>query len=287
MTSSPSFILTLSCDDKAGIVAKVTGFLHKRGGFITESSQYGDPDTNRFFMRVVFTVNAPHFHEELFCKDFQETIASVFSMDWALHNPQIKPKLLIMASKLGHCVSDLLHRTTNGMLDAKIAAIVSNHQNLKEMASWYGIDFHYLPITEQTKLTQEATLLKLIDDYQIDTVVLARYMQVLSAETSEKLRGCAINIHHSFLPSFKGAKPYHQAHARGVKLIGATGHYITGELDEGPIIEQEIIRVNHTHTPSQYVALGHDIERVVLARSVKYHIERRVLLNGHKTVVFT
>ncbi len=284
--SHPSYILTLACDDKAGIVAEVTGFLRDHGGFITESAQYGDPETNRFFMRVVFNLQNDATNADQLEQKFIEKIAQPFSMDWQLHDRSKKAKLLVMVSKLGHCLSDLLHRATHDMLEAEIVGIVSNHKDLEEMASWYHLPFHHLPITPETKPKQEAALLKLVEKYHADTVVLARYMQVLSPELSASLRGKAINIHHSFLPSFKGAKPYHQAHSRGVKLIGATGHYVTDELDEGPIIEQEVIRVNHTHTPEQYVAMGHDIERVVLARSVKYHIERRVLLNGHKTVVF-
>ena len=234
-------------------------------------------------MRVVFTISDENKNLKAL---FSEKIAKVFNMNWELHPQNKKARLLVMVSKLSHCLSDLLHRTASNMLDADIVGIVSNHPDLEGIAKWHGIPYHCLPITPETKQQQEEKLLELYKEYKADTLVLARYMQVLSPEISAKLRGKAINIHHSFLPSFKGAKPYHQAHARGVKLIGATGHYVTDELDEGPIIEQEVIRVNHTNTPEQYVALGHDIERVVLARSVKYHIERRVLLNGHKTVVF-
>lgn len=284
MASPPShYILTLSCQDRKGIVASVSNFLSQHDGFITESAQYGDPETNRFFMRVMFTSSKA---QATLKQLFADEIAKQFDMDWQWHDASKKNKLLIMVSKLSHCLSDLLHRTTQNMLDAEIVGIVSNHTALEEMASWYNIPFHHLPITPQSKPQQEQTLLKLIEECKADTVVLARYMQILSPELSAKLRGKAINIHHSFLPSFKGAKPYHQAHSRGVKLIGATAHYVTDELDEGPIIEQEVIRVNHTHTPEQYVTMGHDIERVVLARAVKYHTEHRVLLNGHKTVVF-
>lgn len=283
MPAPTSYVLTLSCDDKSGIVAAVTGFLSNHGGFITESAQYGDPETGIFFMRVVFSLLK---EDKTLKARFADTIATPFNMEWQLHDQNQKARLLVMVSRLSHCLSDLLHRVTNNMLDAEIVGIVSNHPDLKEMASWYHVPYHHLPITAGNKTEQEAKLLSLFEEYKADTLVLARYMQVLSPETSAILRGKAINIHHSFLPSFKGAKPYHQAHARGVKLIGATGHYVTDELDEGPIIEQEVIRVNHTHTPEQYVAMGHDIERTVLARSVKHHIERRVLLNGHKTVVF-
>ena len=283
MSQPISYILTLACKDASGIVAEVSGFLRDKGGFITESAQYGDPETDTFFMRVVFTISDENKNLKAL---FSEKIAKVFNMNWELHPQNKKARLLVMVSKLSHCLSDLLHRTASNMLDADIVGIVSNHPDLEGIAKWHGIPYHCLPITPETKQQQEEKLLELYKEYKADTLVLARYMQVLSPEISAKLRGKAINIHHSFLPSFKGAKPYHQAHARGVKLIGATGHYVTDELDEGPIIEQEVIRVNHTNTPEQYVALGHDIERVVLARSVKYHIERRVLLNGHKTVVF-
>lgn len=286
MAQTQPYILTLSCHDAAGIVAAVSGFLSENGGFITESAQYGDPDTGQFFMRVVFTLAKKETDITSFEAAFASNVGKPFKMDWHIDDTAKRSRVLVMVSKLSHCLNDLLHRASGNMLQADIVAIVSNHPDLEKIAKWHEIPYHHLPITPQNKQAQEANLEGLIADYNADTVALARYMQILSPELSKKLRGKAINIHHSFLPSFKGAKPYHQAHARGVKLIGATAHYVTDELDEGPIIEQEVIRVNHTHTPEQCVALGHDIERTVLSRAIQYHTERRVLLNGNKTVVF-
>lgn len=277
--SENQYILTLSCEDRPGIVAAVSGFLADNGGFILESAQFGDPSTNKFFMRTAF--RSP---EDLADK-FQK-VADEFSMDWQLHDSSYKPKVLIMVSKASHCLNDILHKYQSGLFPIEISAIVSNHEGLKEMADLRGIDFHHLPVTPETKPKQEEKLLSLIDELQIDLVVLARYMQILSDDLSQKLLGKAINIHHSFLPGFKGANPYQQAYDRGVKLIGATAHYVTTELDEGPIIEQETIRVSHASSPDDLKALGQDIERQVLGRAVKYHIEHRVLLNGNKTVVF-
>jgi formyltetrahydrofolate deformylase len=213
-------------------------------------------------------------------------IAEKFNMKWELQDTSRKPKVVIMVSKQRHCLNDLLHRYDTGWLNMDIAAVISNHPDLAEMAQWYKIPFHHLPVAPETKMEQEAEVYKLIKESNADLVILARYMQVLSSGLSAKLKGRAINIHHSFLPSFKGAKPYHQAYERGVKRIGATAHYVTDDLDEGPIIEQEVIAVDHTHSPNDLVALGCDIENQVLARAVKYHLECRVLLNGNKTVVF-
>ena len=278
------FILNLSCSDRVGIVANVTGALAEMGLFILELSQYSDPSTKQFFMRIHFETTK-EISEELISKNF-EKVTDTFQMTWELHDTKYRPRVLIMVSKHSHCFNDLLHRWANSTLPIEIAAVVSNHEDLKQMASWYQVPFHYMPITSENKDEQEAKLLDLIQKKKIDLIVLARYMQILSSEVCRRLHGKVINIHHSFLPSFKGAKPYHQAFERGVKIIGATAHYVTADLDEGPIIDQETIRVRHDHTPQQLVQLGCDIECQVLARAVKWHIEQRVILNQHKTVVF-
>lgn len=279
------YILTLSCKDRGGIVAAVSGFLAENDGFILESAQFGDASTGRFFMRTAFRAGKKAPDSKTITKKFAP-VAKKFRMEWELNNIEYKPRLLIMVSKASHCLNDILHRYKTGNLHIEIAAIVSNHETLKEMARAHTIPFHHLPITSKNKATQEKQLLALIDKLQIDVVALARYMQILSDDTCKKLRGRAINIHHSFLPGFKGANPYKQAYDRGVKLIGATAHYITSELDEGPIIEQEVIRVDHTQDPDGLKSMGQDIESRVLSRALKYHIEHRVLLNGSKTVIF-
>ncbi|NYZ11022.1 formyltetrahydrofolate deformylase [Azospirillum sp. RWY-5-1] len=287
MTSpNAEYILTVSCPDTVGIVFAVAGFLAGRHCNIIESAQFGDRLSGLFFMRVHFsaTEGAPG-HAELE-RDFAEHVAGPFRMEWKLHDAQRRQRVLILVSKFGHCLNDLLYRYQAGGLPIEIPAIVSNHRDFYQLAAWHNIPFHYLPVTPETKAQQERRLLEIAEEERVDLVVLARYMQVLSPELCGRLAGRAINIHHSFLPSFKGAKPYHQAHTRGVKLIGATAHYVTSNLDEGPIIEQEAERVDHTATPDDLVAIGRDIENVVLARAVKSHIEHRVLLNGSKTVVF-
>ena len=277
------FILTITCPDVSGIVAAVSGCLAEKGAFIIEAAQYGDPDTQTFFMRVVFS--SADLTQNSFAAHFIN-VADRFAMDWQLHGMAEKPRIVILVSKFGHCLNDLLHRHASGSLPVDIAAVVSNHDTMRPLSEWHGIPYHNWPVDKANKQKQESKLRTLIDEQKIDLVVLARYMQVLSPELCAALSGRAINIHHSFLPSFKGAKPYHQAHARGVKIIGATAHYVTSDLDEGPIIDQSIERVDHTHTADDLVAIGQDIENLVLSRAVRYHIERRVLLNGHKTVVF-
>lgn len=276
-------ILTLSCKDRLGIVSKVSNFLSQQHGFILELSQFGDTSTGQFFMRCVFEFQKNPLSFEQFAKEFQP-VARELELSWKLHDPLQKPRVLLLVSTQGHCLNDLLHRTQSGSLPMEVAAVVSNHESLAEMTRWYQIPFHHWPATN--KAEQEEKIASLVERENIELVVLARYMQILSGDLTRKLAGKAINIHHSFLPSFKGAKPYHQAFDRGVKLIGATAHYVSDELDEGPIIDQEILRVDHTHTPQQLVELGRDVESFVLARAVKYHIEQRVFLNGHKTVVF-
>ena len=284
MTTAPEFILTLSCPDTTGIVYSVTGFLFERGCNIIDSAQFGDERTGLFFMRVHFS--APESFELASLEAAFAPIATRFSMDARLGDVRIRPRVLFMVSTYGHCLNDLLFRWTSGQLAMDIPAIVSNHTEFQPLAHSYRLPYFYLPVTAATKAAQEAKVLELIERERIDLVVLARYMQILSPSLCEALRGRAINIHHSFLPSFKGAKPYLQAHDRGVKLIGATAHYVTPDLDEGPIIEQGVERVDHAMDPETLAAIGRDVESVVLARAVKWHLERRVLLNGHRTVIF-
>jgi formyltetrahydrofolate deformylase len=283
--STKSFVLVMSCRDTVGIVAAISSFLASNGGFITESSHFGDAGTGRFFMRTVFTTGDSKKSIEAIRDEFQP-IAQRFEMDWAIHDTTKKARVLILVSKFDHCLNDLLYRYRIGALPVEIPAVASNHPDLARLVAWHDIPYHHLPVTAGSKEKQEAQILDLVDHLKIDLVVLARYMQVLSPELCRALSGRAINIHHSFLPSFKGAKPYHQAHARGVKLIGATAHYVTTDLDEGPIIEQEAQRVDHAHTAEEFVALGRDIENLVLSRAVRFHVEHRVLMNGAKTVVF-
>ncbi len=276
--------MTLSCIDRVGIVHAVAAALHGQGCNILDSAQFGDPDTGRFFMRVLYSRKAGSKLATLQAKF--ATVAAGFAMDWQMHALAERPRVLLMVSKFDHCLHDLLYRHRSGELKCDITSVVSNHRDCYQLTASYGIPFHHLPVTPDTKARAEKKLLELVADENVELVVLARYMQVLSRKTCAALSGRTINIHHSFLPSFKGAKPYHQAHARGVKLIGATAHYVTEDLDEGPIIEQETARVDHKFTAEQMVEAGRDVERAVLARAVKLHIERRVLMNGHKTVVF-
>ena len=280
------YILTISCPDAVGIVFAVSGFLAERSCNIIDSAQFGDRTSGLFFLRIHFTAPANGPSQADIKADFTEQVAERFAMTWKLHDAGRRQRVLIMVSKFGHCLNDLLYRYRNGYLPIEIPAIVSNHRDFYQLAAWHNIPFHYLPVSGESKAQQEARLLSIVEEEKVDLVVLARYMQVLSPALCERMAGRIINIHHSFLPSFKGAKPYHQAHARGVKLIGATAHYVTSNLDEGPIIEQEAERVDHTMTPDDLVAIGRDIENVVLARAVRYHVEHRVLLNGSKTVVF-
>ncbi|MEU4893606.1 formyltetrahydrofolate deformylase [Streptomyces sp. NPDC044780] len=288
MSESPAlpdqYILTLSCPDKQGIVHAVSSYLFMTGCNIEDSQQFGDRDTGLFFMRVAFRAVSPVKVEDL--RASFAAVGESFQMDWAIHRADQKMRVVLMVSKFGHCLNDLLFRSRIGALPVEIAAVVSNHTDFEELVGSYGIPFHHIPVTKDTKPEAEARLLDLVRAEHVELVVLARYMQVLSDDLCKALSGRIINIHHSFLPSFKGAKPYHQAHARGVKLIGATAHYVTADLDEGPIIEQEVERVGHELTPEQLVAVGRDVECQALARAVKWHSERRVLLNGHRTVVF-
>jgi formyltetrahydrofolate deformylase len=283
-SSASEFVLTLSCPDRPGIVAAVSGLLAERGCNIVESQQFGDRDSGTFFMRVQFT--APPGTDADGLRGAFASLGPELSLDWRLYDAAERTRVLIMVSKGGHCLNDLLYRQRSGLLDIDIVAVVSNHPDLRPLTQSYGIDYHHLPVTAGGKAAQEAEVLTLVEHYRADLVVLARYMQILSDEFCAKLPGRVINIHHSFLPSFKGARPYHQAHARGVKLIGATAHYVTADLDEGPIIEQEVARVDHTHSPEDLMAVGRDMECLALARAVRWHAEHRVLLNGDRTVVF-
>jgi formyltetrahydrofolate deformylase len=280
---SDAYILTLSCPDRTGIVHAVTGLLAERGGNITDAAQYNDKSTGQFFMRVGFQL------VEAQIVGFREafaTLASQMQMKFHLQRADAKMKTIIMVSKLGHCLNDLLFRYRSGLLQLDIRGVVSNHRDYYQLAASYDIPFHHIPVTADTKASAEAKLLDIVDAENIELVVLARYMQVLSENLCRKLEGKAINIHHSFLPSFKGAKPYYQAHDRGVKIIGATAHYVTSDLDEGPIIEQDIHRVDHSCDPQELTTIGRDVESAVLARAVSWHAQRRVLLNTNKTVVF-
>ena len=278
------YVLTLACLDQPGIVHAVTTYLIENGGNIRESQQFGDRESGRFFMRIDFetaqATDAATLRQEF------AAIAERFGMTYDLWAAQAPYRTLIMCSKQLHCLNDLLFRTTTGDLQIEVPLVVSNHRDAEAMARHYGVDFHHLPITPDTKAAAEAELLQLVDDLGIHLVVLARYMQILSDDLCRTLSGRAINIHHSFLPSFKGAKPYHQAHDRGVKLVGATAHYVTADLDEGPIIEQDVTRVDHTLGADQLVTAGRDVEAQVLSRAVRWHSQTRVLTNGSRTVVF-
>jgi len=261
------FILTLSCPDKPGIVYAVSSFLVQHSANIIDSKQYGQEDDGRFFMRVHFSVPPPGREKRELEKDFS-WVAESFHMSWRLHDKAERIPTLIMVSKLGHCLNDLLFRWRSGSLPVEIVGVVSNHDEYRDLTESYKLPFHHIPVTAETKPAAEASLLSLIDETETELIVLARYMQILSPEVCKRVEGRMINIHHSFLPSFKGAKPYHQAHAKGVKLIGATAHYVTPDLDEGPIIEQDVIRVDHTFAPPQLAEAGQDVETQVLARAV-------------------
>ncbi len=293
MKPSREFVLTLSCRDAKGIVHAVSGLLYQAGCNIIDSQQFGDvqcdDSTGLFFMRVHF--EAPdHLGDAATLDRLFSHVREQFGMEASIRGLARKARMLVMVSKHGHCLNDLLFRWRSGWLDIEIPAIVSNHPDYAELAASYGIPFHHLPLPvgapAEAKRAQEQQVENLVDQHGVDLVVLARYMQILSPEFCGFLKGRAINIHHSFLPSFKGAKPYYQAHDRGVKLIGATAHYVTADLDEGPIIEQDVQRVDHTLSPEDFTAVGRDVECIVLARAVKWHTEHRVLRNGHKTVVF-
>lgn len=286
---SSEYILTLSCPDQLGIVHGVSGLLVRHGCNILDSAQFGDVQSQLFFMRVHFVAAGDGISFDTLREAF-EKLAQEFGMQWELHDAHHKPRVMLMVSKIGHCLNDLLFRHKSGLLPMDICVIVSNHQDFYQLAASFNIPFHHLPLAsgapDGLKRVQEAKVLQIVEEQQIELVVLARYMQILSPETCDALRGKAINIHHSFLPSFKGARPYLQAHQRGVKLIGATAHFVTSDLDEGPIIEQDVERVDHAMSADELSAIGRDVECVVLARAVKWFVEHRILLDGHKTVIF-
>ncbi|MBL4941564.1 MAG: formyltetrahydrofolate deformylase [Colwellia sp.] len=286
MNTPNHYILTWQCPDNTGVLAKVSQSLFEHGAFITETSQYSDPYTETFFSRIAFddrnlTVSAGEFIEAL------DDLAKPLTMSYKLRNKADIPKVIIAVSKDDHCLVSLLTKWKSGVLPINIVAVVSNHQTCQSLANWHGVPFHHLPITADTKAQQETQILTLMKETKADLLVLARYMQILSDDLCQQLAGRAINIHHSFLPSFKGARPYHQAHERGVKVIGATAHYVTANLDEGPIIAQEVKPINHTFTIEQMVHMGHDLEATALSHAVRIHAEQRVCLNGDKTVILT
>ncbi|GMA22580.1 formyltetrahydrofolate deformylase [Luteimicrobium album] len=285
-SAGPEWVLTLSCPDRPGIVHAVSGVIAGLGGNITESQQFGSPVTGRFYMRVQVALPGAPDDGAAALRDALGPVVAEFDLVWGLDRVGRAVPTVIMVSKEAHCLNDLLFRQRAGDLPLDVVAVVGNHPDLAELTTFYGVPFHHVPVTRDTKPEAEAELLRIVAGTGAELVVLARYMQILSDELCARLAGHVINIHHSFLPSFKGARPYHQAFERGVKLIGATSHYVTGDLDEGPIIEQEVERVDHTRNPAELVALGQDVERRTLARAVRWHAEHRVLLDGLRTVVF-
>jgi formyltetrahydrofolate deformylase len=284
MNLGPDFVLLIACEDRKGIVAAVANSVASQDCNIIESSQYGDAATGRFFMRVAIT-GPKDMTTETFGAAFLP-VAAAFRLEWRIHDLRKKLRALIMVSQGGHCLNDLLYRTSTNRLPMEITSVVSNHQNWQRRADHESIPFHHLPITPENKIEQEAKLLAMVEEQQVDLIILARYMQVLSDQLCRKLDGRVINIHHSFLPGFKGAKPYHRAYERGVKMVGATAHYVTPDLDEGPIITQDVSVVDHADTVDDLIAQGQDTESRVLSRAVKLHLEHRVMLNGTRTIVF-
>ena len=283
-TKVAPWIFTASCPSILGTVDVVTRYMAEAGNYIDEIHSFDDRESGRFFIRIEFLPQKDNFSEQTFAEEFAQRAAE-FNMDWALTAPHHKPKVAIMVSKYDHCLNDLLYRFRTGQLNIDVTVIISNHPDLEDLAKWHGIPYYHLPITHETKLEQEAKVRDLVEKYEAELVVLARYMQVLSPSMCEYLDGRAINIHHSLLPGFKGARPYHQAWEKGVKMVGATAHYVNNDLDEGPIISQGIQTVNHAHYPEDLVAKGQDIERVTLFHAVKCHVEKRVFLNDKRTVV--
>ncbi|HEU4781432.1 MAG TPA: formyltetrahydrofolate deformylase [Steroidobacteraceae bacterium] len=283
----PTFSLLLVCPDRKGIVAAVAGFLSDHDASIVEAKQFNDQLTRRFYMRAVFTAVGPKFLSLEKLRTEFALLANTYDMSWQIEDTARRVRVLIAVSKLDHCLQDLLFRWRSGVLPVEVVGVVSNHPDLRSLVEWHQIPFHHLPVKTETRPEQEAALLELFSSYEADLLVLARYMQILSNEMCRALSGRCINIHHSFLPSFKGARPYHQAYARGVKIIGATAHYVTADLDEGPIIEQAVERVGHEHTPERFQEIGRDLEAIVLARAVRWHAERRILLDGQRSVILS
>ncbi len=285
MTTSPKYILSLSCPDRVGVVAAVSGFIAQHQGWITEAQHHSDELSERFFMRQEILAESLNL-SLLELRSAFESIANEFHMDWKITDSTQKKRVVLLVSKLEHCLYDLLSRWRSGELAIEIPCVISNHEDFRKLVEWHEIPFHHVPVTADTKESAYEKVIQLYDDAQADTMVLARYMQVLSPRMCDRYPGQIINIHHSFLPSFVGAKPYHQAYARGVKLIGATCHYVTEELDAGPIIDQDVIRIDHSDSIDDLIRYGKDIEKTVLARGLRYHVEDRVLRHGNKTVVF-
>ncbi|WP_448214000.1 formyltetrahydrofolate deformylase [Colwellia sp. MEBiC06753] len=280
------YVLTWQCPDNTGVLAKIAQNLYEHGAFITETAQYSDPYTDRFFSRIAFDDRALTVPIKEFKQGIEE-LAKPLKMDYLLRSTDLLPKVVIAVSKDDHCLVSLLTKQRAGVLPIEIAAVVSNHEHCRALTEWHNIPFHYLPVTPDSKAAQEAQIMDIFKNCHAELLVLARYMQILSDDFCQQLRGKAINIHHSFLPSFKGARPYHQAHKRGVKVIGATAHYVTPDLDEGPIIVQEVKPINHTYTIEQMVHTGHDLEATALSHAVKMHAEQRICLNGDKTVILS
>ncbi len=285
MHAQRRYTLTASCPDRVGIVARVAAFIADNQGWILETSHHADEDTQRYFMRIEMKADSLPFDLAEFRRRFQP-IADEFQMDWRIADSAVKKRLVVLVSKQEHCLYDLLARWQSKELDVDIPCVISNHETFRGFVEWHGIPFHHVPVTTENKVAANAEIARLFEAAHGDIMVLARYMQIIPAELCEKYPGRILNIHHSFLPSFVGAKPYHQAHLRGVKLIGATCHFVTAELDAGPIIEQDTVRIDHGDTVDDLVRYGKDIEKAVLARGLRYHVEDRVLLNGNRTVVF-
>jgi formyltetrahydrofolate deformylase len=288
MSTAPrTFSLLRVCPDRKGIVAAVAGFLSDHDASIVEAKQFNDQLTKRFYMRAVFTDVGPKFAGLEQLREKFDVLAKTYGMTWQIEDTAQRVRVLIAVSKLGHCLQDLLYRWRSGVMPVDIVGVVSNHTDLRGLVEWHQIPFFHLPVTDETRNEQEAAILELMSRYRVDLLVLARYMQILSNEMCRAISGRCINIHHSFLPSFKGARPYHQAYERGVKIIGATAHYVTPDLDEGPIIEQAVERVGHEHTPERFQEIGRDLEAIVLARAVRWHAERRILLDGQRSVILS
>ena len=282
---SKEYILRVQCPDKYGIVAKVSTTLNKANLFILDSAHYGDPENKTFFMRAKLIYPKKAFNVDDFSKFFSKECKSL-KMQWSIEDIDYKPNTAIFVSKYGHCLQDLMYRVDSGILPMNVSCIISNHKDHQKIASWHNIPFFHIPVIKDNKNKSEKEIRKILKEYNIDLLILARYMQILSNKMSNDFFGKIINIHHSFLPSFKGAKPYHQAYEKGVKILGATAHYVSSKLDEGPIIDQSVERVDHAMTPKDLELIGRDLESITLARAVKYHIERRIFINNSKTVIF-
>lgn len=284
MSAAQDYVFSFKCQDRPGIIAAVSSCLFEAGCDIRDAAQYGDPDTGMFFVRIHLAAPQALSVEQL--QQALDGLIAKFELDYKLHNLGQKLRTLIAVSKQDHCLNDLLHRWRSGLLHTDIVGVISNHEDLGNLTQWYGLPFYHLPLSAESKAAQEEQIIALMREQQVDLLVLARYMQILSQDLCRQLEGRCINIHHSFLPSFKGAKPYHRAHEHGVKLVGATAHFVTTDLDEGPIIEQDVVRVNHTHSAQEMVNMGREVETRVLARAVRWYVEHRIHVNGQKTIVF-